>query len=128
MRITALIVLVLVLLAGCRARGGTSVPLPSEPLLSGGMGWALVVSAYAPLRAAPDKEAAQSGTMRRGEIREIAESRFDRQGPDSGGIWYLTKPAANAADPATSTSGWLHSSDISLYPNEARAANAAEAM
>ena len=94
--------------------------LPTEPILSGGIGWAVVTSSYARISSAPDKSAPDSGTLRKGTIFQCLESKLDPATAESGGIWYRYDDAG--------LKGWVYSSDIQLCDTRTRAETLAKML
>lgn len=100
----------------CNRRAPEPLAFEETPVISGGLGWAVVSIAYARLLSEPDAKAADAGTARRGDIARIAaRERFFRGG--SAEVWYRLE-----LGPAT---GWLRNDAVSVYRNEAEARKAA---
>lgn len=114
------LVLAFALLISCGGRGTARTELPPDPPLSVGLGWALVMEAYAPVRQSPSFDVPQSWSARRGSIMKVGESRYDPRGPQEGGTWYSVSGPEG--------SGWIHSFSVEIHPSEARAKNAAAAL
>lgn len=118
---TPLILAVLLAIAGA---GGCSKPEPmsfdldTTPILSGGLGWALVSGAYVRLKQEPGFGARDGDYARRGEILRVVGTERAFSGRDRG-TWYRLEGEQAA--------GWLHQSLLAVYPSHERALKARDA-
>jgi hypothetical protein len=102
------------------SRGYSRLNLPTEPILSGGIGWAVVTTSYARLSSLPQKGAPDVGTLRRGTVFQCLESKLDADTAESGGIWYRFDNSE--------TKGWVFSSDLVLCDTNERALSLAKSL
>lgn len=107
------------LASSCSRGYGKSMTLPPDPEFSSDIGWAVVVSSYAKLMRAPARDSGEIDLARIGTVFEIRERRIDAAGSDRGGFWYRIGDALY--------SGWIHGSDLAVYPSEYQARKAAGA-
>jgi hypothetical protein len=107
-------------LCGCSRLAESSLKLPANPVLSGGLGWALVKEAYVRLKEKPSDAAKDVSYVRRGEIYEISGRDFGAADPQSGQsprLWYGVE--------LKDSGGWLRESDIEVYASKDQAELAA---
>lgn len=102
------------LLAACKEPQTPVLPL--SPVISGGIGWVTIDSAYARLKTEPAHISSDSGYARMGDVMEIKARKNSWQGQDRG-VWYRIEYGDQ--------SGWLHESALTIYPNEQMARKAA---
>ncbi|OHD80569.1 MAG: hypothetical protein A3J97_01095 [Spirochaetes bacterium RIFOXYC1_FULL_54_7] len=112
------VVLALVVFVGCTKPEPVTFNLDTTPILSGGLGWAVVSGAYVRLKAEPGFGTRDGDYARRGDILQVVATERAFSGRDRG-TWYRLE--------GDGTSGWLHQSLMSLYPSRERALSAAEA-
>ena len=114
--VSAALVLLLVVACG----GGADladVDLPPSPILLIRANWAVVSSAYAALREAPDAGAAIVSHFRGGEVVEVREkSRFVDERKAHRDYWYLIGVQDKA--------GWVFGTHLDLYDSREQAVNA----
>jgi len=91
--------------------------LPADPSFSPGLGWAVVTSAYAHAKKLPNRNSEDLAITRRGTVFESVERKIDQEGQDTGGLWYRYK--------TDSVDGWINSGDLSIFPSEGQAREAA---
>jgi len=58
-------------LAGCSPKSTVGVALDQTPVISGGLGWAVVSLSYAKLLLEPASDSATSGAARRNEVGRV---------------------------------------------------------
>lgn len=118
--------MVTLLLSGCSKGYSRYLKLPSDPSTATGLGWAAVTSAYAQARRLPDKRSPDAALVRRGTVFQCQERRIDPEGQDLGGLWYRYSEASSQGSAAPG--GWIHSSDLSIFPSEEQAREAIAAL
>lgn len=102
----------------CSRKAPEPIAFEETPVISGGLGWAVVSIAYARLLSEPDAQAGDTGTARRSDMGRIAaRERVFRNG--SAEVWYRLELG--------SSNGWLREDAVSVFRNEAEARKAAEA-
>jgi hypothetical protein len=74
------------------------------------LGWALVSTAYAHLKATPDSASADSGALRGGDIFVCRQRRIDPAGSETGGYWYQYSEGTLA--------GWVKDKDVEIFASE----------
>lgn len=117
----ACLLLVLSTLAVSCSRGYSRfMKLPPDPMVTSELGWAVVTSAYARAKLEPGTSARDGEIVRRGTIFRCSERRIDPAGQDVGGLWYRMGEQSTVA--------WLHESDLSIFPSEEQAREAAAAL
>jgi len=106
------------LLAGCSKSLESSLKPPETPILSGGLGWALVTGSYVRMKESPSVQAADIDHLRRHSVFEI-ESRVRGAAsvPADKGLWYKLK--------AEGSSGWVMEGDVEVYRGKEQAERAA---
>ena len=115
-----MLLLVMVTLAaaiGCSKPVPETFDLDPTPILTGGLGWAVVSGAYVRLKEEPAFGARDGDYARRGEILRVVATERAFSGRDRG-TWYRLE-----GDDAT---GWLHQSLLAVYPSLERARNATQ--
>ena len=117
MRKTALSIIALSMFLSCSAGDSIRITLERTPVISGGLGWAVVSLAYVRLMSEPSTKAPDSSAIRRGEVARIsARSRsYDER---DRGVWYRLEIGARA--------GWGHEPSLTVYGSQAEAVRAAE--
>ncbi len=115
---TALAVLCACLLAGCQKNLESTLRPPETPILTGGLGWALVTGSYVRLKEGPSARAADIDHLRRHSVFEI-ESRVRGSASiaEDKGLWYGIK--------AEGGSGWVREADVEIYRGREQAEHAA---
>ncbi len=126
--ISALLLALLVLaFPSCGRFGESSIKLPTTPILTGGLGWAVVKEAYVRLKESPSDAAKDLDHLRRGgvyplEARNIgpdASSVADKDGPLKPSIWYGLS--------SEGSKGWVRESELDIYATQSQAEKAAAA-
>ena len=117
---TLLLVVVLAVTGAgsCPKPAPPSFDLDPTPILSGGLGWALVSGAYVRLKQEPGFGSRDGDYARRGEILRVVATERAFSGRDRG-TWYRLEGEQAA--------GWLHQSLLSVYPSRERAIKARDA-
>jgi hypothetical protein len=105
----------------CLRSAESSLRPPETPILTGGLGWALVKESYVRLKEKPTSSAPDLDHLRRGSVLEV-ESRAigDAARPDDQGLWYRLKAAG--------ASGWVRETELDLFRTEEQAERAATAI
>jgi hypothetical protein len=120
-RLSALLLLLVMLAmtaaAGCTRPTPQTFDLDLTPILSGGLGWAVVSGAYVRLKVEPGFGARDGDYARRGDILRVVAIDRAFRGRDRG-TWYKLE--------GNDTAGWLHQSLLAVYPSLERALNARE--
>lgn len=112
-----IIALIITLIVGCKAPEPISYNLDTTPLLSGGLGWAVISGAYVRLKVEPGFEAGDGDYARRGEILSVVATERAFSGRNRG-TWYKLE--------GDDAGGWLHQSMMAVYPSLERARNASK--
>jgi len=111
--------------------GESSLKLPANPVLSGGLGWAVVKDAYVRLKEAPSDSSMDLDHLRRGAVYRLdsrdlgaAEEGPRDRGSASGknknrGIWYGIQ--------SESAKGWVSEGELDIYGSQSQAEKAAAA-
>jgi hypothetical protein len=115
----AALALFLILPLSCSKGYSRYLKLPADPVVDSELGWALVTTAYAHLKASPDGASADSGALRGGEVFVCRQRRIDPNGSEAGGYWYQYSEG--------NLSGWVKDRDVAIFASEelARASLAA---
>lgn len=107
-------------LASCGRLG--EVRLPANPILSGGLGWAVVKDAYVRLKENPGDTARDMDHLRRGIVVHLEERAFasSSSGKDSSpnGYWFRIEQDG--------VKGWVQSEALDIYASEDQARKAAQ--
>jgi len=106
-----------IVLASCSKPAPQIFDLDTTPILSGGLGWAVVSGAFVRFKVEPGFGAQDGDYARRGDILRVVATERAFSSHDRG-TWYKLE-----RDNAT---GWLHQSQLAVYPSLERALNAAE--
>jgi hypothetical protein len=128
--LAAVIVLAALAASSCDRLGSGSLKLQPTPVLSGGLGYAVVKEAYARLKESPSDSSRDVDHLRRGGVYRLDERRLDgadaaasQQASGSSdaqvGIWYAIDSAG--------TKGWVRESELDIYGSQAQAEKAASA-
>jgi hypothetical protein len=108
--------------SSCSRIAEGAIKLPANPILTGGLGWAIVKEAYVRLKESPSDSARDLDHLRRGGVFRLDEREFGAPGvgesaQDSPAIWYgLTSEGAK---------GWVKDSELDIYSSQAQAEKAA---
>jgi len=103
-------------LSSCSRKDTVHINLEQTPVISGGLGWALVSLAYVRIMKEPSFGAADSGAIRRGELARITARSRSYDARDNG-VWYELE--------IDERSGWVHESAMTVYRSRAEADRAA---
>lgn len=114
-KLLMVVVYILTVTVGCTKPTPQTFELDTTPILTGGLGWAVIAGAYVRLKVEPGFGAMDGDYARRGEILAVVARERAFSGRDRG-TWYKLK-----GDEAT---GWLHQSLMAVYPSLERARNA----
>jgi hypothetical protein len=101
--------------------GSCSKPVPETfdldptPILTGGLGWAVVSGAYVRLKDEPGFGSRDGDYARRGEILRVVATERAFSGRDRG-TWYKLE--------GDDAAGWLHQSLLTVHPSLERARRA----
>jgi hypothetical protein len=107
----------IIILAGCSKPAPVTFNLEATPILSGGLGWAVVSDAYVRLKIEPGFESTDGDYARRGDILQVVATERSFSGRNRG-TWYKLE--------GDDTGGWLHQSLLAVYPSLDRASKAAK--
>ncbi|GAB1481256.1 hypothetical protein MASR2M78_00710 [Treponema sp.] len=114
-----LIAAFVVFLVSCSAaRIENAVEPSSEPPLSRGLGYGLILSSYAQVRDIPDSSGVSLGYYRRGSVVPVSERRSVKIG-NSYQTWILNEGRER---------GWIIENEIGIYDNEAKAKTASKKL
>jgi hypothetical protein len=108
------------LLASCSRMG--EVKLPANPILSGGLGWAVVKDAYVRLKERPTDSARDLDHLRRGGVfrldeRELGTSAHSAAASLPPEVWYEVE--------SDGVKGWVREGALDIYESETQATKAA---
>ncbi len=103
------------LAAACGDRKPMVVTLEPTPVLSGGLGWAVVGVAYGRLLGEAAGEASVTGYVRKGQVFSVA-SRLRKLDKGRATIWYELRDEQGLA-------GWMPESQLTLYSSREQAEN-----
>lgn len=115
--IVLLVITVFAVLGGCSKPAPETYELDLTPVLSGGLGWAVISGAYVRLKVEPRFGARDGDYSRRGDILRVVATERAFSGRDRGN-WYRLE--------GDEASGWLHQSLLTVYPSLERAKRAAK--
>jgi hypothetical protein len=118
-------------LVSCIRMGERSLRLQPNPVLTGGLGWAVVKEAYVRLKESPSDSAKDLDHLRRGgvfrlEARELGaapQGNGDSRNPaaatksDERGIWYELE--------SEGARGWVRESELDIFQAQAQAERSA---
>lgn len=114
---------ILIAAVSCSRTGEGSLKLQANPILTGGLGWAVVKDAYVRLKAGPSDSTQDLDHLRRGAVYRLEERDLRPSGdatkPDEVEIWYGIE--SKGAD------GWVRVSELDIYGSQAQAEKAASA-
>jgi hypothetical protein len=116
-----------VALSACVRMGESSIKMPANPVLTGGLGWGLVKDSYVRLKERPDASARDLDHLRRGAVYELgarvlgaAEGATVKPDPEAPPVlWYGIS--------SEGTSGWIRGAEMEVYASQAQAERAAAA-
>ncbi len=127
-RMTVALLAVLVLAATgfttCSRFSSASLKLPANPILSGGLGWAVVKNAYVRLKEGPSDSTKDLDHLRRGSVFRLDARAFSSRDAgtsvakaDEREIWYGVS--------TDSTKGWVRESELDVFRSQEQAEKAA---
>jgi hypothetical protein len=111
----------------CWRMGESSIKLPANPVLSGGLGWGLVKNAYVRLKASPSESGRDLDHLRRGGVFALnarvfgpaANAASGSSASDSPTVWYgISSEGSN---------GWVRGAELEVFSSQAQAEKAASA-
>ncbi len=107
--------------ASCTRMGGSALKLQTNPILTGGIGWAVVKDAYVRLKEGPSDSTRDLDHLRRGGVLRLDARKFgtsdDPTTPDEPEIWYGVE--------SEGAKGWVKESELDIYDSRAQAETAA---
>jgi hypothetical protein len=126
-RLAVLSVLAFSTLTACMRMGESSIKMPANPVLTGGLGWGVVKDAYVRLKESPAASARDLDHLRRGGVFAL-ESRV-LGAPEGGQSRSESEPAPTIwyGIASEGTSGWVRGNEIETYASKEQADKAAEA-
>jgi hypothetical protein len=99
----------------------SSLRPPETPILTGGLGWALVKESYVRLKEKPLSSASDLDHLRKGSVLRIeARAIGDAAKPEDEGIWYRLQ--------ASGISGWVRDDDLDVFRSEEQAERAGASL
>ncbi len=117
----AVLVLAVLGASSCTRMGGSSLRLQANPILTGGIGWAVVKDAYVRLKEGPSDSTRDLDHLRRGSVLSLDARKFgtgdDPMAPDEPEIWYGVE--------SEGAKGWVRESELDVYDSRAQAETAA---
>jgi hypothetical protein len=113
--------------SSCTRFGESSIKLPTNPILSGGLGWAVVKDAYVRLKESPSESAKDADHLRRGEVFVLDARKLGSDIGDSSGKDSLAKPTVWYGISAEGAKGWVKEPELEIYASQAQAEKAASA-
>lgn len=107
----------------CSRTGEGSLKLQANPILSGGLGWAVVKEAYVRLKEGPTDSSRDVDHLRRGLIFKLDAREMGSQG----GTAKNADPAIWYGIESEGVKGWVRDSELDIYASRAQAEKAAAA-
>jgi hypothetical protein len=108
-------------LGACSRDVESSLRPPETPILSGGLGWALVKVSYVRLKERPTTAASDLDHLRRGSVLEIeARAIGDAARQDDKGLWYRLK--------TDGISGWVREVELDVFRSREQAERAGASL
>jgi hypothetical protein len=117
--LAALIVLAAAAFPSCSRSGEGSVRVQANPILTGGLGWAVVKDAYVRLKEGPADSAKDLDHLRRGSVYRLEARQLGGQASGEREIWYSLE--------SESAVGWVREGELDVYASKAQAEKAASA-
>jgi hypothetical protein len=119
--IIALCALLALCATACLRSAESSLRPPETPILTGGLGWALVKESYVRLKEKPASSSSDLDHLRRGSVLEVeARAIGDAAKTEDRGLWYRLK--------AEGASGWVRETELDLFRTEEQAERAGSAV
>jgi hypothetical protein len=130
-RVCGLSILAIIIMAltnsSCTRFGEASIKLPTNPILTGGLGWAVVKDAYVRLKESPSETARDLDHLRRGGVFSLdarnlgsdSSGLSDKSAQGSPTVWYGIN--------SEGVKGWVLESELDIYSSQAQAEKAAAA-
>jgi hypothetical protein len=115
-------------LSSCSRMGESSLKLQANPILTGGLGWAVVKDAYVRLKESPSSSSRDVNHLRRGSLyrldaRELGALDASARGAASKGgdpgIWYGLE--------SDGVKGWVLEEELDIFASQVQAEKAAAA-
>jgi hypothetical protein len=111
--------------ASCTRIAVAGIKLPANPILTGGLGFAVVKDAYVRLKGSPSESAADIDHLRRGSVFALearvlgSDDISDRASAGAPIVWYKVT--------SEGSKGWVDESQLDVYASRAQAEKAAAA-
>jgi hypothetical protein len=126
-RAYSVILMAALILSSCLRMSGSSIKLPTNPLLTRGLGWAVVKDAYVRLKEKPSDSARDLDHLRRGGVFALnarvlgAEEASASNSGSSGApiLWY----GISSED----SNGWVRGTELDIFESQDQAERAAKA-
>jgi hypothetical protein len=115
----AALVLAAIALPSCSRSGEGSLRLQANPILTGGLGWAVVKDAYVRLKEGPADSAKDLDHLRRGGVFRLDARQLGAQATGEREIWYALE--------SEGAKGWVREGALDVYASKAQAEKAAAA-
>ena len=106
-------------LSSCSRSGEGSLKLQANPILTGGLGWAVVKDAYVRLKAGPADSTKDLDHLRRGSVFRLDARELGAQSSGEREIWYSLE--------SEGAKGWVREGELDVYASKAQAERAAAA-
>jgi len=108
-------------LCSCSRPGESALRLQANPILSGGLGWAVVKDAYVRLKESPSDSSRDLDHLRRGGVFKLDSRELGLQSAsaklDDRVIWYGIE--------SEGARGWVRGTELDIYATQAQAEKAA---
>jgi hypothetical protein len=121
------ILLVALALGACGRMGESSIKLPTNPILTGGLGWAVVKDAYVRLKEKPSDSARDIDHLRRGGVFALEARVLSPEGGDSSPEGAPVAPEVWYGLSSEGSKGWVREAELDIYASQAQAERAAAA-
>lgn len=118
MLILAMLLIFLMVFTGCTKKRNEYLNFEETPIISGGLGWALVTIAYSQLSSEAGSQNRNGAIVRRGDIARVVARKRLFNSTDAG-IWYGLDIDSSAS--------WIRQDSMLLYKTKAEAEKAKEA-
>jgi hypothetical protein len=117
LKLWTLALVIMIIFVSCTKDVDQTFDLDLTPILSGGLGWAVVSGAYVRLKVEPGFGSRDGDYARRGEILRVVATERAFIGRDRG-TWYKLE--------GDDAAGWLHQSLLTVHPSLERAIRATQ--